>query len=145
MEYGNSSDGGRRSPLQRAKAHESVATYSIGIVVAFVAVLIVRAVMVSSAEPAGDQQRLMSAVVTLVQFIVTLAALALIRNQISIAVRQIEQSAESEVRLVALTEAIHALAAAAPPRPVPPPARTVRGAYRADDRVAVGAVSGVRP
>jgi len=66
--------------------------------VALIVVLVGRAVEIAGAEPVADQQRLISTILTFVQVIVTLATLALVRNQISVAVHQMEQSEEAGKR-----------------------------------------------
>ena len=99
----------KRSPLQQAKTHERFATYSIALVVGVVGILIFRTIMVASAESFAGQGRIMSAMVPVAQFLVSLTTLALVRYQVSVAVGQIEQAEQTEARLLQLTAAVRAL------------------------------------
>ena len=98
----------KRSPLQQAKAHERVATYSIALVAGVVGMLIFRTIMVASAESLAGQERIMNAMVPVAQFLVSLTTLALVRYQVSVAVGQIEQAEQTEAHLVQLTAAVRA-------------------------------------
>ena len=100
---------GISSPLVRAKTQERIATYSIALVVGLVIVIVGRAIELASGQPTGEQQRTISAIMSVVQFIVTLATLALIRHQVSVAVHQIEQAEGGDLRLQQLTAAVRAL------------------------------------
>lgn len=80
-----------------------MATYSILVIVAVIATLVVKTVVVGGAEPPAEQQRLASMMTPVVQFIVSIATLGLIRNQVSVAVGQIEQAEQSEARRLRLT------------------------------------------
>jgi hypothetical protein len=106
MEQMHPIDHGPRSPLERARTQEKIATYSIALIVGFVIVLIVRAVTFAGAQPPGDQARIMSTIMTIAQFLVALATLAVVRHQVRVAVNQIEQSEAGEVRLQILAHAI---------------------------------------
>jgi hypothetical protein len=105
---------GMSSPLVRAKTHEKIATYSIAVVVGLVVVIVGRAIELASGEPSGDRLRMMSVIMSVVQTIVTLATLALIRHQVSVAVHQIEQAEGGDLRLQQLTAAVRALVDARP-------------------------------
>jgi uncharacterized membrane protein YkgB len=117
---------GKRSPLERAKTQERIATYSVALIVGLVIVLIARAVTFSATQSAGSQERLMSLIMTIVQFIVTISTLMLVRHQVSIAVRQIEESEVVELRLQQLTEGVRKLAEAVQPDPRRPQAPPVK-------------------
>ena len=106
MEQLHPTNHGPRSPLERARTQEKIATYSIALIVGFVVVLIVRAVTVAGTQPPGDQARIMSTIMTIAQFLVTLATLAVVRHQVRVAVNQIEQSEAGEVRQQILAHAI---------------------------------------
>jgi hypothetical protein len=105
---------GMSSPLVRAKTHEKIATYSIALVVGLVVLIVGRAIEMASGESSGDQLRSMSVIIAVVQTIVTLATLALVRHQVSVAVHQIEQAEGGDLRLQQLTAAVRALADARP-------------------------------
>lgn len=94
------------SPLRQAKTHERDATYLIALIVPVIVALITRAIMVASVEPAAAQDRLMNAIVPIVQFIVSLSTLALVRHQVSVAVEQIEQAEHNEARVLRLADAV---------------------------------------
>ena len=106
MEQLHPTNQGPRSPLERARAQEKIATYSIALIIGFVVVLIVRAVIVVGTQPPGEQARMMNTMMTIAQFLVTLATLAVVRHQVRVAVNQIEQSEAGEVRLQILAHAI---------------------------------------
>ncbi|HEV2739062.1 MAG TPA: hypothetical protein VGU66_10825 [Candidatus Elarobacter sp.] len=106
MEQLHVTNHGSRSPLERARTQEKIATYSIALIVGFVVVLIVRAVTFAGTQPPGDQARIMSTIITIAQFLVTLATLAVVRHQVRVAVNQIEQSEAGEVRQQILAHAI---------------------------------------
>lgn len=106
MEQGHS----RRSPLERAKTQERIATYSIALIVGLVVVMLARAVTVTAAQSAADQGRTMSVIVTIVQLIVTISTLLLVRHQVHLAVQQIEQADAGELRLQQLTDQVRRLA-----------------------------------
>jgi NADH:ubiquinone oxidoreductase subunit 6 (subunit J) len=97
------------SPLQQARTHERVATYSIALIVGIVAVLIASTVMVASTESPDARVRIVSAMAPVAQIIVALATLALVRHQVSVTVGDIEQAEQTESRLLQLTAAIRAL------------------------------------
>ena len=106
MEQLHPTNHGPRSPLECARTQEKIATYSIALIIGFVVVLIVRAVTFAGTQPPGDQARMMSTIMTIAQFLVTLATLAVVRHQVRVAVNQIEQSEAGEVRLQILAHAI---------------------------------------
>ncbi len=95
------------------------------VIVAVIAVLAVRTIAIAGPETAADQQRLANVIVPVVQLIISLTMLALIRNQVSVAVGQIEQAEQSETRLLQLAAAVHALVDALN-APAPVSYRTVR-------------------
>jgi L-lactate utilization protein LutC len=80
--------------------------------VGLVIILIVRAATFIGTQSAGDQGRILSLIMTIVQFIVTLSTLVLVRSQVSVAVHQIEQAEVNELRLQQLTEGVRKLAVA---------------------------------
>ncbi len=98
-----------RSPLQQAKRHERLATYSIALIVGIVVILVARSLMVAITESPTAQSRLMNAIFPVAQLIVSLATLALVHHQTSLAVRQMEQAEQTDTRISNLTEAVHAL------------------------------------
>jgi hypothetical protein len=104
---------GKRSPLERAKTQERIATYSLALIGGLVIILIARAMTFAAGQAAGDQDRLMNVSMTIVQFLVTVSTLVLVRHQVSVAVHQIEQTEISELRLQQLTAAVCKLADAA--------------------------------
>ena len=106
MEQLNPTSHGPRSPLECARTQEKIATYSIALIIAIVIVLIVRAVTYAGTQSPGDQARMMNTIMTIAQFLVTLATLAVVRHQVRVAVNQIEQSEAGEVRLQILAHAI---------------------------------------
>jgi hypothetical protein len=99
----------KRSPLEQAKTHERVATYSIALIVGVIAVLIASTVTVASTESPDARVRIVSAMAPIAQIIVSLATLALVRHQVSVAVGDIEQAEQTESRLLQLTAAIRVL------------------------------------
>jgi hypothetical protein len=96
----------KRSPLQQAKTHERVATYSIFLIVGIVVALVAGTFVVARAESPDAQARILSATTPIAQFIVSLATLALVRHQVSVAVGDIEQAEQTEGRLLHLTAAM---------------------------------------
>jgi hypothetical protein len=104
---------GKRSPLERAKTQERIATYSLALIGGLVIILIARAATFAGAQASGDQERLMNLIMTIVQFLVTVSTLVLVRHQVSVAVHQIEQTEVSELRLQQLTAAVCKLVDAA--------------------------------
>jgi hypothetical protein len=98
-----------RSPVQQAKARERTATYAVALIVGLVSVLIVRTLMLASTESAAAQDRLMSAIIPIALLIVSLTTLALVRYQMSVAVRNLEQAEHTASRLLQLVQAVHAL------------------------------------
>jgi ABC-type transport system involved in cytochrome bd biosynthesis fused ATPase/permease subunit len=128
----------RLTPLEQAKSHEQAALWSVALVVGVVVIVIVRGLVVAAGETAAEQQRLMIAVAPVVQFVVSLATFALIRNQVSVAVAQIGQAEHSEARLLQLAYAVHALRES-----LNPAARAESGRYgKAQDE---GRVAGIAP
>ena len=104
----------RPTPLERAKSHQRIATYSIAVIVVFIAILVAAALTVGTGETAVERQRLMSVIEPFAQLLLSLATFVLIGNQVSVAVGQIEQAEESEARLLQLTAAARALLAGSP-------------------------------
>jgi hypothetical protein len=78
--------------------------------VGLVIILIARAATFIGTPSADDQGRILSLIVTIVQFIVTLSTLMLVRGQVSVALHQIEQAEVNELRLQQLTEGMRKLA-----------------------------------
>jgi uncharacterized membrane protein YkgB len=88
----------KQPALERARSQEKRATYATALIVTLIVIVVGRAVQVASAEPAVDRQRLITTILTIVQVIVTLATLVLVRNQVSVAVHQMEQLEETGSR-----------------------------------------------
>lgn len=103
-----------------------MATYSMALIVGLVVVLIVRAVSFSTTQSTGSEDRLMSLIMTIVQFILAISTLLLVRHQLSVAVRHIEQSEVVELRLQQLAEGVRKLVDAAQPDTRLPPGPLVK-------------------
>lgn len=100
------------SPLERARRQEKIASASIVLIVGTVIVIVVRAGLYASTTPASEHGGTFSAVLAIAEFIVTLATLVLMRQQVQVAVHQIEHAEASQIQTRELAQAMQALARA---------------------------------
>ena len=92
-----------RSPLERARSKERFATYAISIIIAVVVLLVARAFVGAPGDSVQDHFRLVAMIATFAQFVVAVTTLVIVRNQVSVAVHQIEHADASQSQIRDLT------------------------------------------
>jgi hypothetical protein len=100
-----------RSPLRRAQSQERVATYAIFTIALAVLLVVGRAVVGVGGESVQDHERLIGAIATFAQVVVALTTLFLVRNQLKVAVHQMEQAELSGAALRDLARGVASLRA----------------------------------
>jgi hypothetical protein len=99
----------KASPLQRATSYERRVTYVIAGITGITLVMLFRSITLGATEAPIAQERLLAFIVTVVQVAVSTTSLVILHYQVNVAMLEIEQAEQAELRVLHFTATLHRL------------------------------------